>query len=85
MHYYYAQALYFLGDDGYRKLFPKSDADDRLTWSKYRDSMYSHLVNSQEDDGKWDSNGQQIGPIFSTAINLTILQLDKGALPFYQR
>src|SRR5437764_859003 len=31
-HYYYAQALYMLGDDGYGKLFPESKATDRLGW-----------------------------------------------------
>src|SRR5712691_11333609 len=36
-HYYYAQALYVLGDDGYAKMFPDSRPGERLTWSKYRD------------------------------------------------
>jgi hypothetical protein len=84
-HYYYAQSLYVLGEKGYARLYPKASDEEKLTWSKYRDAMYSHLVSAQDEDGKWDSTGQQIGPIFSTAINLTILQLDKGALPFYQR
>jgi len=26
-----------------------------------------------------------IGPVYTTAINLTILQLENGALPIYQR
>ena len=38
-------------------------------------------------DGKtlayWDQG--YIGPIYTTSINLTVLQLDKGALPIYQR
>ncbi len=38
------------------------------------------------DNGKlvhW--NQGYIGPIYTTAINLTILQLENGALPIYQR
>ena len=34
-------------------------------------------------DGSW--NQGYIGPVYTTAINLTILQLPKGALPIYQR
>ena len=35
-HYYYAQAIYMLGEDGYGKLFPESKEADRLKWSTYR-------------------------------------------------
>src|SRR5262245_4631958 len=31
-HYYFAQAMYTIGEDGYARLFPQSKADDRLTW-----------------------------------------------------
>ena len=83
MHYYYAQALYFLGDNGYEKLFPGSPEGDRLTWSKYRKAMFDRLVHSQHVDGSW--TGSYIGPVFTTDVYLTILQLDNGALPIYQR
>jgi len=82
-HYYYAQALYILGDDGYAKLFPESAQSDRLTWSKYRKVMFDHLVRSQSSDGSW--NGGYVGQIFATTAYLTILQLDNGTLPIYQR
>src|SRR5207237_779688 len=36
-HYYYAQAVYTLGETGYAKMFPDAKAADQLTWSKYRD------------------------------------------------
>ena len=36
----------------------------------------------QAGDGAWSGN---IGPIYITAINLTILQLERGFLPIYQR
>ena len=83
MHYYYAQALYVLGDDGYQKLFPNSGESERPTWSKYRKAMYDKLIKSQQADGSW--SGGYIGPVFSTAVHLTILQLDSGVLPIYQR
>jgi len=34
-------------------------------------------------DGSW--NQGYIGPVYTTAINLTILQLEDAALPIYQR
>jgi hypothetical protein len=82
-HYYYAQALYILGEDGYGKLFPESREGDRLSWSRYRKAMFDHLLRSQSSDGSW--NGGYIGQIFATTAYLTILQLDNGTLPIYQR
>lgn len=86
-HYYYAQVLYALGDTGYAKLFPDARPEDRLTWTKYRKATFDHLVRNQNQDGSWSSSGQwgSVGPIYSTAIALTILQLDNAALPIYQR
>jgi len=83
MQYYYAQAMYILGDSGYEKLFPKSNERDRLTWKKYREAMFPHLARSQNSDGSW--TGGYIGPIFTTTTHLTILQLENGTLPIYQR
>ena len=34
-------------------------------------------------DGSW--NARIVGPCYDTAINLTILQLEKGAVPIFQR
>jgi hypothetical protein len=82
-HYYYAQALYILGDSGYAKLFPKTDPKEHLTWAKYREQMFEHLKNTQNRDGSW--TGGYIGPIFSTCVYLTVLQLDNSTLPIYQR
>jgi hypothetical protein len=81
-HYYYSQAMYVLGDAGYGKLFPESKEDERPTWSKYRKAMFEYLKNSQANDGSWSGD---IGPIYSTTVSLTILQLEKGTLPIYQR
>ena len=43
-HYYYSQAVYILGEDGYGKLFPDSDKEERLTWTKYRKATFDNLV-----------------------------------------
>lgn len=83
LHYYYSQAIYTLGDDGYLRLFPKATKDSALTWAKYRATMFDHIVASQSRDGSW--SGGYIGSVFTTTVYLTILQLDKGMLPIYQR
>lgn len=82
--YYFAQAVYVLGDDRYGELFPEAtDPKQWLTWSSYKEAMFDHLKTQQNPDGSWSSG--YIGPVFSTAVNLTILQLDKGVLPIYHR
>ena len=53
------------------------------TWEKYRDKVYARLVREANPDGSW--NQGYIGPVYTTAINLTILQLENAALPIYQR
>ena len=86
-HYYYAQCLYILGDDGYTRLFPDAKANEKLTWSAYRKPTFDYLVRNQASDGSWSgqSNWSHIGAVYVTAVNLTILQLDKGTLPIYMR
>ncbi len=82
--YYFAQAVYVLGDDRYGDLFPdQPDKKSWLTWSGYREAMFEHLKAQQNPDGSWSSG--YIGPVFSTAVNLTILQLDKAVVPIYHR
>jgi hypothetical protein len=81
--YYWSQAMYFLGDDGYAKLFPTSKESDRLTWSKYRKASFANIKSTQNADGSWA--GSQVGPAFATPVYLCILQLDNAALPIYQR
>ena len=83
LHYYFAQAMYVLGENGYGRLFPKASKDDQLTWSKYKTGMFDHILNSQNRDGSW--SGGYIGPAFTTTTYLTILQLENGNLPIYQR
>ncbi|MSR30811.1 MAG: hypothetical protein EXR99_04820 [Gemmataceae bacterium] len=82
-HYYYAQAMYSLGEDGWARLFPETKEADRLSWSKYRKFTFDYLVRTQGADGSW--TGGHVGPVFITAVHLTMLQLDSGVLPIYQR
>ncbi|VTS05121.1 prenyltransferase/squalene oxidase repeat-containing protein [Tuwongella immobilis] len=81
--YYFAQAMYVLGDDRYGKLFPTSKPDDRLLWSKYKSAIFDHLIKTQSNDGSWTAG--YIGPVYTTSVNLTILQLEKATLPIYDR
>jgi hypothetical protein len=85
-HYYYAQTLYMLGDKGWENLFGPTPEDDRLTWTKYRELMGERLLQIQGADGSFPGGaGFSVGPVFSTSVYLTILQLDRGVLPIYQR
>jgi hypothetical protein len=81
--YYLAQAIYVLGDDRYGEMFPRQPKTDWWMWTKYRDTMYEYLKGQQAADGSW--SGGYVGPVYSTAVNLCILQLEKGILPIYHR
>lgn len=52
-------------------------------WEKYFDDVGRNILRKQSSSGAW--NEGYVGPIYVTAINATILQLDKGYLPIYQR
>jgi len=79
--YYLAQAIYVLGDARYGELFPKEPKNSWLTWTGYKESTFDDIKRSQNADGSW--TGGYVGPVFATAVNLTILQLDKSVLPIY--
>jgi hypothetical protein len=51
-------------------------------WEPFRDKLYAHILKDQQQDGSWTGN---IGPIYVTACNLIMLQLDRAFLPIYQR
>jgi hypothetical protein len=70
-HCYYSQVMYREGGDA---------------WEKYRNQIYARLVNEATEDrsGVYWSQGY-VGNIYTTAINLTILQLENNTLPIYQR
>lgn len=51
-------------------------------WLPFRQRLYQRIVSEQKADGSWEG---QISPIYITACNLIMLQLDRGLLPIYQR
>ncbi|MFW6170172.1 MAG: hypothetical protein ACODAD_06760 [Planctomycetota bacterium] len=51
-------------------------------WIPFRDKLYARIVNEQKSNGSWEG---RIAPIYVTACNLIVLQLDKAYLPIYQR
>jgi len=70
-HFYYAQVMY---REGGKK------------WDTYRKQIEERLVSEAQNDRDGLSWPQgYIGPVYTTATNLTILQLDRGTLPIYQR
>ncbi len=52
-------------------------------WDAYRKKIFPRILAEAQSDGAW--NQGYIGPVFTTAVNLTILQLPKNVLPIYQR
>jgi hypothetical protein len=52
-------------------------------WEEYRDKLYAKIAAEARPDGSWVDS--MIGPVYATSINLTILQLERAALPIYQR
>lgn len=70
-HYYYAQVMY----------------RDEEKWPQYyefvRDEILKNQTRGGANDGAWADS--QVGTVYTTAINATILQLDNGFLPIYQR
>jgi hypothetical protein len=74
-HFYYAQVQYREGGD---------------RWEKYRDDIESKLLREATEVKLGDKTCAQwsqgyIGPVYTTALNLIILQLDNACLPIYQR
>ena len=86
-HCYYAQVLYVLGEDRHSMLRPDLPDEKLLKWSRYRDVVFEFLASRQKPDGSWDRTDQSfnVGPVYTTALHLIILQLDNANLPIYQR
>lgn len=82
--YYFAQAVYALGDDKYGEMFPNEAKEGWLTWSKFKEATFQSILDNQDKtNGSWSQG--YIGPVFTTSVNLTLLQLEKGILPIYQK
>jgi hypothetical protein len=85
-HFYYSTSIYFIGEDGYSKMFPEKAKDQCLTWSKYKAAHFPGMLQSQGADGGWTgAGGWGSGPIYSTSVFCIMLQLENNALPVFQR
>ena len=51
-------------------------------WEEYRNKLFRRIIAEVGNDGSWNGN---IGKVYITSINLTILQLENGTLPIYMR
>lgn len=66
VHYYYAQAQFRLGG-----------------WPVYSEATFEQLRLKQNKDGSWPAGeGFGVGPVYSTAVWCTILQLERHSHPF---
>lgn len=82
--FYFSQAVYQLGDNGWAALF--GPGKEQVTWGGYRTILFDGLQKSQNADGTWAGfDGWLTGPVYSTAVFCMMMQLDKGAVPFFQR
>lgn len=74
-HFYYSQVQYREGGD---------------TWDEYRQKVFAKIVSEAGptdtplgDGYYWDQG--YIGAVYTTSLNLIVLQLDNAFLPIYQR
>ncbi len=51
-------------------------------WEEFRDQLDRRILGEQTANGSWTG---YIGPIFVTALNLTMLQLENARLPFFKK
>ena len=66
-HFYFAQAQYDRGGDA---------------WKNYRTALFDELKDRQKSDGSWPpGDGICVGPVYSTALWCTVLQLDRRTHP----
>lgn len=72
-HHYYAQ-LYLA-----QALYQQGGSE----WDEYYAEISRWLLGQQSREGSW--NGDGVGPVYGTAVALTILQLPHSFVPIYQR
>ncbi|MCX7666188.1 MAG: terpene cyclase/mutase family protein [Gemmataceae bacterium] len=81
--YYFAQAMYVLGDDGWEKLFNEKNG---MKWSEFKNGIFAQIMRSQQSDGSFaGGGGWGAGSVFTAGVYLTILQLENNTLPIYMR
>src|SRR5262249_44629385 len=52
-------------------------------WKNYFPTLSQNILRKQSPHGSWKDS--HVGPVYTTAMNCTILQLENGYLPIYQR
>lgn len=52
-------------------------------YRKYYNDVSEDILRKQSADGSWKEG--HVGPVYTTALNVTILLMDNGYLPIYQR
>jgi len=67
----------------YSQVAYREGSSDPEFWKTFRNRLYDRISTEINQDGYWDENS--IGPIYGTACNLVMLQLDLGYLPIYQQ
>ncbi|MBM3993655.1 MAG: terpene cyclase/mutase family protein [Planctomycetes bacterium] len=87
-HFYYAPSIYFIGEDGWEKMFGKNSPNP-LTWSLYKKTFVEGAIlrpGAQNGDGSWQgAGGWGSGPIYTTSVYCVILQLENNCLPVFQK
>jgi hypothetical protein len=82
-HYYMARAVNALGDTCHRTIDPQAKDADILKWSSFRAQLFPVLRGLQEPNGSWADT--YVGPVYTTSMALTILQLDNNYLPAFSK
>ncbi len=72
-HWHYAH--YYFAQAKYRQ--------GEKEWAEYIGDIGPMILRKQSSDGSWREG--YIGPVYTSAINATILQIGNGYLPIYQR
>ncbi len=72
---YWHYAHYYYSQVKYR--------DEDASWKLYRNLISKRILSEAQSGGYWEEGYN--GAVYTTSINLTILQLEKGLLPIYQR
>ncbi|MBD3671983.1 MAG: terpene cyclase/mutase family protein [Planctomycetaceae bacterium] len=64
----------------YSQVMYRQEEDE---YRKYFNDISEDILRKQSADGSWKEG--HVGPVYTTALNVTILLMDNGYLPIYQR
>lgn len=81
--YYFAQAVYVLGDDGWEKIFNEKNG---IKWSEFKKPLFASIAKEQNAEGGFNGGSSWgAGSVFTASVYLMILQLENNTLPIYMR